>query len=153
VTEEEWPEFATTALRNMAAPASWGRSLRWLDRIPVVAQLRAAGRLRRARSVAVVFEDENTRGCAVRVLSFLEKVRGAPVRVNELDTELKIVLRPIISNAGTFWHALERASERGHVGREHVVANLRNGTVRHLINHLTTCRTCQADAGLLSVQG
>jgi hypothetical protein len=40
--------------------------------------------------------------------------------------------------------ARELAAERGHPGRDHVVANLRNGTVRHIINHLALCRICQA---------
>jgi hypothetical protein len=77
-------------------------------------------------------------------LAFLEKVRGAPVASDELDLELRVVLRPIITNERTFWQALELAAERGHPGRDHVVANLRNGTVRHLIHHLALCRICLA---------
>lgn len=144
MSDEDWSDTVTRALRNMSAPHKAYRHAKWLDSVPIVGHLRARARLRRARRLAAQFEDADARGAATRVLAFLEKIRGTAVRADDLDTELRILLQPIIRDEETFWRTLDLAVERGHVGREHVVTNLRNGTVRHLITHLVVCRTCRA---------
>jgi len=100
-------------------------------------------RRRRARDAArSLTEDPVLREAAERVFFLVEKMSG--IRPEELDLDADIA--SLVAGSATdewIWDCLEQAPGIP-LHREHAIANLRRGSVRHFMQHLCVCRVCRA---------
>jgi len=79
---------------------------------------------------------------AERVFFLVEKMSG--IRPEELDLDVDIA--SLVAGEVTdewVWDCLEQAAGIP-LYREHAIANLRRGSVRHFMQHLCVCRVCRA---------
>jgi hypothetical protein len=108
--------------------------LRFLD------PLFRSARLARARQRATEFDTPAEREAAERVLLFLENVAG--IRADQVDLEAEVSSLVAPGASDEFWQRQEGLARVG-VRAEHALANLRYGSVRHMVQHLTGCPSCQ----------
>jgi hypothetical protein len=105
-------------------------------------RLQDPARRRRAWEASQSFEDPEFRAAAERVFLFIERASGIPPSKVDLESDIGLL---IVGRApcDSFWDRLENILGLDDVPRLHAFENVRNGTVRHLIQHLCICRVCR----------
>jgi len=98
-------------------------------------------RKRASAAARSLTDDPVLREAAARVYFLVEKMCG--IRPVDLDLDADVgALIAGTADDGWIWECLEKAPGIP-IHREHAIANLRRGSVRHFMQHLCVCRVCR----------